>query len=238
MIRAVVFDFGQTLVDSAEGFRRAEKEAQAKARRALGLTDGEAFLAVYREIRSRFHAQSDFSRKRILAEVFRHHGRTPDQPLLERWEAEYWESVKALTRLFPEAEAVLSALAKRYRLALITNAQGQTEDGRHRLGNYPELVRFFEVMIVAGEGGVPTKPAPEPFTLCLDRLGILPEEAVYVGDDWRIDVLGSRAVGMHPVWLRHRLLTRNWPLVEEKGVPVIDSLEGLLEIEQLLSARF
>jgi phosphoglycolate phosphatase-like HAD superfamily hydrolase len=28
MIKAVIFDFGQTLVDSAGGFRKAEKEAQ------------------------------------------------------------------------------------------------------------------------------------------------------------------------------------------------------------------
>ncbi len=44
MIRAIVFDFGQTLVDSSEGFRAAEKEAQEKAFRALGLTDRDEFI--------------------------------------------------------------------------------------------------------------------------------------------------------------------------------------------------
>ncbi len=157
MIRAIVFDFGQTLVDSADGFRTAEKETQRKACAALGPADGEEFLTVYREIRSRFHARSDFSRKRILEAVFRHYGREPDTALLERWETEYWERIKAMTRIFPEAEAVLTALRDRYRLALITNAQGQTEEGKHRLGNYPELKRFFEVIVVAGEGGVPAE---------------------------------------------------------------------------------
>ncbi len=95
MIRAIVFDFGQTLVDSADGFRTAEKETQRKVRDALGLTDEEAFLSVYREIRSRFHACSDFSRKRILAELFRHYGRRPDIALLERWEtAGNWGSLR------------------------------------------------------------------------------------------------------------------------------------------------
>jgi hypothetical protein len=55
-----------------------------------------------------------------------------------------------------------------------------------------------------------------------------------VGDDWRIDVCGSEAAGMHPVWLRHRLLRRNWPQVET-AAPVIDSLERLLDIERLFS---
>ncbi len=236
MIRAIVFDFGQTLVDSADGFRTAEKETQQKASAALGPADDEVFLATYREIRSRFHARSDFSRKRILEELFRHYGRKPDPALLERWETEYWEKIKAMTRVFPEAEAVLTALGGRYRLALITNAQGQTETGRHRLGNYPELMSFFEVIVVAGEGGVPAKPDPLPFRLCLDRLGIAPNDAVYVGDDWRIDVCGSEAVGMHPVWLRHRLLRRNWPQVKT-AVPVIDSLERLLDIERWVSGE-
>jgi FMN phosphatase YigB (HAD superfamily) len=220
MIRAIVFDFGQTLVDSADGFRTAEKEAQRKACAALGLMEGEAFLTVYREIRSRFHARSDFSRKRILEAVFRHYGREPDTALLEQWEAGYWERIKAMTRIFPEVEAVLTALRGRYRLALITNAQGQTEEGRHRLGNYPELKKFFDVILVAGEGGVPPKPDPLPFRLCLEKLGIA--------------VCGSEAVGMHPVWLRHRSLRRNWPQVET-AVPVIDSLERLLDVERLIS---
>ena len=30
MIKAVIFDFGQTLVNSADGFRTAEKQAQDK----------------------------------------------------------------------------------------------------------------------------------------------------------------------------------------------------------------
>ena len=141
-----------------------------------------------------------------------------------------------MTRVFPEAEEVLRRLRERaYRLALITNAQGQQEEGQHRLGNYPELERLFEVVVVAGEGGIPPKPDPAPFRLCLDKLGLAPEEAVYVGDDWRIDVCGAEAVGMKPLWLKHRLVQRNWPAVET-AAPVIDSLDALLDVENLLKA--
>ena len=234
MIRAIVFDFGQTLVDSSEGFRAAEKEAQEKAFRALGLTDRGEFIDLYRTIRTAFHGRSRFSRKAILEELFRHYGRVPDPLLLERWETDYWERVKAMTRVFPEAEDVLRRLRERaYRLALITNAQGQREEGKHRLGGYPELERLFEVIVVAGEGGIPPKPDPAPFRLCLDKMGLAPEEALYVGDDWRIDVRGAEAVGMRAVWLKHRLVQRNWPAVET-AAPVIGSLDALLDIEKLL----
>jgi HAD superfamily hydrolase (TIGR01549 family) len=235
MIRAIVFDFGQTLVDSADGFRTAEREAQEKAFAALDLTDREEFLSVYRQIRAAFHARSRFSRRAILEELFRHYQRDPDPLLLERWETDYWQRIKAMTRVFPEAEEVLRKLRERaYRLALITNTQGQREEGRHRLGNYPELERLFEVIVVAGEGGIPPKPDPAPFLLCLEKLGITPDEALYVGDDWRIDVRGAEAVGMQPVWLKHRLVRRNWPVVET-AAPVIDSLQPLLDIENLMA---
>ncbi len=234
MIRAIVFDFGQTLVDSSGGFRAAEQEAQEKAFAALCLADREEFLSVYRAIRTAFHARSRFSRKAILEGVFHHYGREPDPVLLEGWETAYWQRVQAMTRVFPEAGEVLRKLKERaYRLALITNAQGQQEEGRHRLANYPELERLFEVVVVAGEGGIPPKPDPAPFRLCLEMLGIPPEEAVYVGDDWRIDVCGAEAVGMQPLWLKHRLVQRNWPAVET-AAPIIDSLDALLDVENLV----
>jgi putative hydrolase of the HAD superfamily len=234
MIRAVVFDFGQTLIDSADGFRTAEKELQQKAYAALVTAPWGEFLDVYREIRSHFHTRSNFSRKEILEELFRRYGHQTDPALIERWETDYWKRIEAMTRVFPEAEKVLERLlVEGYRLAMITNAQGQKTEGKHRLGLYPELERFFEAIIVAGEGRVPAKPDPAPFRLCLEKLGIDPHETVYVGDDWRIDVLGSEAVGMHPIWLQHRSVKRNWPTVETSA-PVVHSLEDLVDIEKLI----
>jgi FMN phosphatase YigB (HAD superfamily) len=233
-----VFDFGQTLVDSSEGFRWAEKEAQQKAFATLGLADFDEFLAVYRSVRSSFHAQSRFSRKAILAEIFRRYGREANLALLATWETEYWERVKAATRVFPETLEVLGKLRERsFRLALITNAQGQEMEGQHRIANYPGLESLFEAVVVAGEGSIPPKPDPSPFLLCLDWLKLAPDETIYIGDDWRIDVEGAGAVGMRPIWLKHRLVQRNWPSVDTAATPVIDSLAALLDDRILKDVR-
>src|SRR5512133_2180245 len=182
MIRAVVFDFGQTLVDSADGFRAAEKELQQKAVMLLPPSLREGFLDVYRQTRTRLHDRSLFSRKALLEEIFRYYGRQIDPAVGEQWEADYWERIKAMTRPFPETETVLKTLlARGYRLALITNTQGQRREEKHRLSNYPELERFFEVIVVAGEAGIPAKPDPAPFRLCLEKLAVAPGEALYVG---------------------------------------------------------
>ena len=233
MIKAVIFDFGQTLVDSANGFRTAEKEAQDKLFAKLGLTVREDFLAIYRRYRKEFHNRSNFSRNSLWQEVFYYYCVAVDSELLVRWETEYWETVKNHTTLFPEVSGVLSALRTRYEIALITNTQGQKSSGTHRISLYPELENFFSVIIVAGEGGTPTKPDPQPFHLCLEKLGISPSEAVYIGDDWRIDICGARDAGMHAIWLKHHAVQRNWPEIENPG-PVITNLEELLDLGKLL----
>jgi HAD superfamily hydrolase (TIGR01549 family) len=233
MIKAILFDLGQTLVDSADGFRSAEKQAQKRIFSDFGYAQWEDFISEYRRLRTTFHDRSDFSRRAIWQALYEHYGQEPDMRLLEKWEDDYWETVMAETTLFPETERVLEGLASEYPVALVTNTQGQKTSGKHRLGQFPELERFFKVIIVAGESRVPPKPAPAPFLLCLERLGIHHSEAVYVGDDWRIDICGARNVGIQPIWIQHQSVHRSWPAVET-SVPIITSLDPLLSLEGIL----
>jgi FMN phosphatase YigB (HAD superfamily) len=235
MIKAVLFDFGQTLVNSAPGFRLAEKDAQTKLFSDISLTLKEDFLTIYRRLRREFHEKSKFSRKLLWQEVYFYYCREPDLIRLELWEAEYWDLVKTHTTPFPEANTVLASLSKDYRIALITNTQGQQEFETHRMNMFPELNAYFDVVIVAGEKDIPTKPDPKPFGRCLEDLKVKPKDAVYVGDDWRIDICGARDAGLHPVWLKHHSVRRNWPNVHP-DIPVITSLEPLLDIYQLLNS--
>lgn len=234
MIRAVIFDFGQTLADSADGFRMAEKDAQQKIFKDLSITLRDVFMSNYRRIRKEFHSRSNFSRLAMWREVYYYYCRTSQDDLLETWETEYWATVRNHTRLFPETETVLDALRKRCRVALITNTQGQKAEGTHRIAQYPQLEKYFEVIVVAGEGGIPPKPDPLPFRICLEKMKIDPSAAVYVGDDWRIDVCGSQAAGLRPVWLKHHSVRRNWPEAKTT-LPVITSLNQLLELEDILN---
>lgn len=234
MIKAIIFDFGKTLVNSADGFRTAEKDAQAKLFSNFGLTIQEDFMANYRRLRKELHEQSNFSRKFLFHEMYYYYCLTPDEKMLELWETEYWETVKAHTLLFPEALGVLKGLNERYPVALISNTQGQKTEGTHRISLYPELETYFKEIIVAGEGGIPPKPDPEPFRVCLEKLQIKASEAVYVGDDYRIDVCGARDAGLLPIWLKHHSVRRNWPQVQT-SVPVITSLEQLLDLNSIFA---
>ena len=189
-------------------------------------------MTIYRRLRKEFHERSDFSRNSLWREVFYYYCLAPETGQLERWETQYWETVKERTTIFPETEEVLESLSDRYEVALITNTQGQKTTGTHRISLFPELEKFFRVIIVAGENGIPAKPDPEPFRLCLEKLNLAAGQAVYVGDDYRIDICGAQSAGLHPVWLKHDSVRRNWPAVEI-SVPVITNLKQLLELDNI-----
>ncbi|MBW2408350.1 MAG: HAD family hydrolase, partial [Deltaproteobacteria bacterium] len=97
-----------------------------------------------------------------------------------------------------------------------------------------ELDKYFKVVIVSGEEGIPTKPDPQPFHMCLQELRIQASEAVYVGDDYRIDICGGRDAGLHPIWIKHHLVKRNWPDVETE-VPIITCLDELFDLNRLFT---
>lgn len=226
MVKAILFDWGQTLVDSSEGFRAAEKQAQDRLYHDLAITDRDVFMQEYRRIRRECHGRSQLSRIAIWTEVYWYYCREAEPEKLQQWERDYWHTVEDRTQAFPEALSVLHDLSRQYGLALITNTQAQQDGQAHRIRVYPEFIKCFKVVIVAGEGNVPPKPDPRGFELCLEQLRRAPQEAVYVGDDWQNDICGARNLGIRPIWLKHRSVKRNYPDVTS-DVPVITSLSEL-----------
>lgn len=234
MIRAVIFDFGQTLVDSSIGFRKAEKEAQDRISRDLSITDYNHFKSCYRATREEHHQKSVLSRYKIWQVIYEKYCCQPPYQLLRIMERNYWETVENHTNLFPEASEVLNNLSENdYKLAIITNTQGQKGSFTHRIRRYPEITSFFSTVIVAGEDEIPPKPDAKAFSICLKKLNVAANEAVYVGDDWRNDISGARDAGLHPIWLQHHSVDRNYPDIKEK-IPVITFLTDLLpQLEKL-----
>jgi len=234
MVKAVLFDFTQTLADSSDAFRAAEKQAQHRIFEDLALESWDDFLAGYRALRKKCQAAAaNFPRCDLWRQVYLHHGRQADEAVLKKWELEYWQAVGDGTALFPEAAAVLAGLSAEYSLGLVTNKQGPGVWDDHVISRFAQLKRLLEAIVVAGDAGVPAKPDPAGFLLCLKRLGAKAGEAVYVGDDYRVDICGARAAGIRPIWIKHRAVSRNWPEVADPA-PVIESLDELLDIEGVL----
>lgn len=101
-----------------------------------------------------------------------------------------WEDVP------PEVPAALAMLQKRFRLGVVSNANGTVRAKFERLG----LAGRFEVIVDSHEEGV-EKPDPRLFRIALERMGARASETAYVGDLYHVDVAGARAAGLLAVLL-------------------------------------
>ncbi len=100
---------------------------------------------------------------------------------------------------------------------LITNLEYDIAPTCRELG----IAALLDVIVTSKAAGV-AKPHPEIFKIALKQAGVDAADAVYVGDNYAVDIGGSRSAGMNPVLLdRHGLVT------EETDCPLIRSLTGL-----------
>ena len=87
--------------------------------------------------------------------------------------------------------AVVMAKRQGIRTGLISNSWGS---GRYELDRFPEL---FDGWVISGEEGI-RKPDPAIYALGAERIGLPPEEIVFV-DDLRGNLKPAREMGMATV---------------------------------------
>ncbi|MEP7227637.1 MAG: HAD-IA family hydrolase [Gemmatimonadales bacterium] len=195
-LRAVLFDAGNTLL-----FLDYARMAHAVGV-ALGLPlTGEALAAHAPEAAQAMErtAGNDGERATVYLEtLFRSSGVPADRMpevrdclgQLHR-ERHLWCSVRERT-----VESLERLRAAGLRLGIVSNSDGRVEEALTASG----LRDYFDVVIDSGLYGV-EKPDPAIFRAALDALGIGPEEALYVGDLYEVDVVGARAAGIEAVLL-------------------------------------
>ena len=106
-------------------------------------------------------------------------------------ERHLWCSVRERTH-----EALARLRAAGIRLGIVSNSDGRVEQALTLAG----LRDYFDVVVDSALVGV-EKPNPVIFQTALDALGVSPEEALYIGDLYEVDVLGARAAGIEAVLL-------------------------------------
>jgi putative hydrolase of the HAD superfamily len=146
-------------------------------------------------------------------------------PVLGAIVADFLEGMKRHTR---RNRSLLELLRGRYRLGIVSNFYGNLE----RVCEDLDIKDLFDCLIDSSRVGV-VKPDPRIFQAALDRLGIEPHEAVFVGDNPGRDMEGARGLGMPHIWLAGEDVGRRPPCCP--GDPVVPSLEAIEPL--LISGR-
>jgi putative hydrolase of the HAD superfamily len=193
VVRVVVFDADETVVDLRPAVRGALDAVLAEALRlrpdaALTMADLEAdWYTAYAALRADPVVEI---RRAALALSLRRVGL---DDALEALSELFFARRFALTRPFAETLPVLAELRCAYRVGLASNGNSHAA----RCG----LPGAFDFEVYAHRNGVPKKPASGFFAAVLAEAGCPPASVVHIGDSWEHDVVGARAAGLRTVWL-------------------------------------
>jgi len=122
---------------------------------------------------------------------------------------------------YPWVRETLSWLATHgYRMSIISNADGRVAQEFARLG----LAAHFEAIFDSHVVGY-SKPDARIFQHAMSELGLQPEDCIYVGDMYYVDVLGANRAGMAGLQVDRFGLYGKWPGMR---IPTVAALPDLL----------
>ena len=200
-LKAICFDMGDTLVETRPSIVERvqgvlEGCGMLYSRGAAGEALGRAWLAMGEEYMAR---DGHFRRfwMRLYKTWLKELGIDKDLDGLMEQISESFVGLQHDTHLPGEVLDILAGLRDRgYRLGIISNWDPSLRAYCRELG----IADHFTCILASGAVGV-GKPSPGIFEMALERLGVAPEEALHVGDNYYADVLGAKRVGMQGILL-------------------------------------
>ncbi len=196
MIRAVVFDLDNTLVDFMQ-MKRQAIDAAINAMRDAGL------MLSTEEIRKRIdeiYEERGMEFQKVFDELLYREFSKVDYKILSAGVIAYRRAREAALFPYPHVTMTLIELTKmRIKLGVVSDAPAKEAWLRLCYLNFHHL---FDAVVTFDDTGV-RKPNPEPFRKILEMLKLRPNETIMVGDWAERDVVGAAQVGMKTIFARY-----------------------------------
>ncbi len=232
MIKAVFFDMYNTLIC----YNPPREESQAKALQKYGFELEPAVLSLpiiaadeyfYEEnARLPLAKRTDEEKVKLWSQYemifLKEAGITPTKELISSM-LEEMQNFKYDMVLYDDVLPALKAIKDMgLTIGLISNVDKDITEMLEKL----KLNSLLEVIVTSQEIGF-TKPHPEIFEAAIKKAGINADEAIYVGDQYKIDVLGANDVGMSGILLDRMDYYKN-DGIKEPRIFDLNQLVGLL----------
>lgn len=230
MIKAVLFDFDETLQDRTSAF---ESYMNSFMKEFFPKFSAERIECMKNEMRQTGNGGY------VMANGYKNRDDW-FADLIKRWNWKNSPSPKELTyhydsrfgnfvKIFPEAPEVLNKLKDLdYKVGIVTNGPSLLQHHKIEVSN---LSQYCDIIVVSGDIGV-DKPNPDIFKYSARLLNLKCDECVYVGDHPINDIDGALKAGMIPIrmnygWFKNSDLRAN--------VPIINNLNEIIECINLLN---
>ncbi|TLY28741.1 MAG: TIGR02253 family HAD-type hydrolase [Ignavibacteria bacterium] len=196
MIKAVIFDLDNTLVDFM-GMKRRAIDAAISAMIDAGLNLSPE------EVRGRIdsiYSARGIEFQNVFDELLYDVFNKVDYKILSAGIISYRRAREAALVPYPHVYMTLMELLKRgLRLAVVSDAPAR--EAWLRL-SYLNFHHIFHTVVTFEDTGQ-RKPNPGPFRKALDLLNVRPEEALMIGDWAERDMIGASNIGMKTVFARY-----------------------------------
>jgi putative hydrolase of the HAD superfamily len=220
MIKGVIFDFDNTLMDFMK-MKRAAVEAAVDAMIDAGMPykKAEMIEKIYK-VYWEEGIEDQFIFDKVLTKEF---GKI-DYKVLASGIIGYRRAKEGTLALYPHVQLTLTGLARRgIKMAVVSDAPRLPVWLRIcGLG----LQHYFDAVVTFDDTGV-KKPDPKPFQTALDHLKLKPDEAIMIGDWAERDMVGAKAVGLKTVFARYGDLQNQQNVIADYEV---NDIQELLDI--------
>jgi len=198
---AICFDLFHTLFSF-----KADRTAGRNTSAILGIPEPEWNRLLWESSDQRLRGRIRDKVEIVRQLVHCHNLAIPEATIEEAAEARAARFAQGLRAIPPERVAILEHLRRRgKKLALISNADAIEIAG---WADSP-LAACFDTAIFSCDVGV-VKPEPAIYHLALERLGVGPNQTLFVGDGGSQELRGARQVGLIPV-LSTEMIRHHWP---------------------------
>ncbi len=196
MIKAIVFDLDNTLIDFMEMKRQAIDAAiRAMIDAGLELTFDEARRKI-----DHIYQERGIEFQKVFDTLLYDESNKIDNKILAAGIIAYRRAREAALVPYPHVFMTLVQLIKRgIKLAVVSDAPSR--EAWLRL-TYLNLHHLFDVVLTHEDTGE-YKPSPVPFKTALERLNVDASEALMIGDWAERDMVGAAKVGMKTVFARY-----------------------------------
>ncbi|AWR94408.1 HAD family hydrolase [Acidianus brierleyi] len=231
-IRAIFFDFDNTLVDFETNSKRAldvlSKELYTYLidnNLSLNISSSE-INEIVTSISCKLDSEGVYDRTIWIEKILEKLGISVNKEQIFEWVSLYW-SIASDTKVFDDVQDTLDFLKKKgYKLGIITNSDGEGGSKSRRLENFP-LIKYFDIIVIGGENNIKPKPSVQPFIVGCEKLSLSSDQCVMVGDDPVKDCLAAKKAGLNSILIDRQNKVKFAELYADLVIRNIKSLQDI-----------
>lgn len=208
----IFFDLDRTLWDFEQNsFAELMSLYEKHQLKEKGILDASEFIKKYKEINEEcwaLYRVNKISKEELRGKRFYDalvYFGVDNKKLGEDIGEDYIANCPFRTQLFPDTIKMLEYLSDKYELHIITNG---FEEVQHIKLRESGLTPFFDKIITSEQVNV-KKPDPKIFDFALSEANCKAENAVYIGDDYLVDIEGAERCGWKAIYFNPNNLTDN-----------------------------